>query len=900
MLAIRRVREVKMFETGSRVGPYKVEQLLEKGGMAEVYKARDTRLDRLVAIKVLPHHASANAKLLERFQLEGRAISGLSHPNICRLFDVGREANEHFLVLEYLEGETLADRLDRGPLSLEECLRISLDMAEALDHAHRRGILHRDIKPANIMITKNGARLMDFGVAKLFQPPTDSGTEGANRKVAQLTDAGKIVGTYDYMAPEQLEGKEVDSRTDIFSLGAVMYEMVTRERAIKRGAGTRMRMLSGTPVAEGTQQWKALSPPSFDHLVKLCLEEDSDDRWQSARDLANELQWISASLDDPLQKQIQPSRRRWVPAAILTTVGLVGGITAVSFFPRRNVDQQSFVRFSIPAPGGSSLNVRMTGGMVSVSPDGHHVAFIATKDDIPNLWIRSLGDNTPVRLADTKGASYPFWSADNQTIGFFADGKLKIVDITGSPPIVICDAPDPRGGAWSMNGTILFSPDFKGALYAVTVQNKVPRPVTQPKLNSFESHRWPSFLPDGRHFLLTVLGGATQHGIYIGSLDNAGLLQILPDSSRAEYSEVGYLFFDRDGNLVAQRFDPKQFHLSGEVIKIATGIPTSFGHAAFSTSENGTIVYRAIGRAETQLAIYDENGRVRKNLPISADESFTDLSLSPDGTRLVVTLAMGRGGSAGSDLWIYEINSGRFFPLTRNESSMTGIWNPGGTRITFSERVNGNTDLFETDLANGGTTKLVYHSAQDKSPLAWSHDGKYLVYSVATSDNNVDYMVLPLAEPRVPYLIRKTIRVRPQATVSISPDDHWIAFTSAESGMSQIYVSPFPAASDSKYQVSVEGGGEPTWGRSGKSIYFLSRLNRMMRMDLTMKNGIIATKPQELFPNRAVNDIQEIAGAVDYVLLPDGPQFVIRTTVPQHAAADLDVLVNSQQLLGAK
>ena len=231
---------------------------------------------------------------------------------------------------------------------------------------------------------------------------------------------------------------------------------------------------------------------------------------------------------------------------------------------------------------------------------------------------------------------------------------------------------------------------------------------------------------------------------------------------------------------------------------------------------------------------------------------------------------------------------------------MTGIWNPGGTRITFSERVNGNTDLFETDLANGGTTKLVYHSAQDKSPLAWSHDGKYLVYSVATGDNNVDYMVLPQAEPRAPYLILKTIRVRPQATVSISPNDHWIAFTSAESGMSQIYVSPFPAASDSKYQVSVEGGGEPTWGRSGQSIYFLSRLNRMMRMDLTMKNGIIATKPQELFPNRAVNDIQEIAGAVDYVLLPDGPQFVVRTTVPQHAAADLDVLVNSQQLLGAK
>lgn len=677
MLAIRHIREVRMFETGSRVGPYKVEQLLERGGMAEVYRARDTRLDRLVAIKVLPHHSSTNAKLLERFHLEGRAISGLSHPNICRLFDVGREANEHFLVLEYLEGETLADRLDREPLSLDECLRIAIEMAEALDHAHRRGILHRDIKPANIMLTKNGARLMDFGVAKLFQPPTDSGTEGAGRNLAQLTDAGKIVGTYDYMAPEQMEAKEVDSRTDIFSLGAVMYEMVTRERALKRSVGTRSKILPATALAEATQQRKVISPPALDHLIKQSLEEDPDDRWQSARDLAKELQWIAASQNNPPQNQIPQWRRQWVPAVILTMFAIAVGITLALLFPRRDVGQRGFVRFSIPAPEGSSLNVRMTGGMVSVSPDGHHVAFIATKDDIPTLWIRSLGDSTPVRLTDTKGASYPFWSADNQTIGFFADGKLKIVDITGSPPIVICDAPDPRGGAWSKDGTILFSPDFKGALSAVTVQNKVPRQVTQPKLDSFESHRWPSFLPDGRHFLLTVLGGGTEHGIYIGSLDNAGLIPILPDSSRAEYSEVGYLFFDRDDNLVAQRFDPVHFRLRGEVIKIATGIPTSFGHAAFSTSENGTIVYRAIGRAETQLAIYDENGRVRKNLRISPDESFTDLNLSPDGTRLAVTRAAGRGGSTGSDVWIYEIASSRFFPLTRNGSSMAGIWNPG-------------------------------------------------------------------------------------------------------------------------------------------------------------------------------------------------------------------------------
>jgi serine/threonine protein kinase len=887
-----------MLECGHRLGPYRIERLLEQGGMAAVYLARDTRLERVVAIKVVHRDVSKNAKLRERFEVEARAISGLSHPNICRLFDIGTDSDGEFLVLEYLEGETLSDRLDNGPLPFEDSLRIAIEMADALDHAHRRGILHRDIKPSNIMLTNSGARLMDFGVAKLLRPSTDSGTVSKNRRLPQLTDAGKIVGTYDYMAPEQLEGKEVDARTDIFSLGAVIYEMATRERALKRAVGARSPITSSGDDASLSGKRKTLYPDSFHHIVEVCLAESPEERWQNARDLSNELRWIRGLQTGDTRRKVLMRGRRLAAAIILMILVAGSTIALRPVFHRFHASEPRLINFRITSPPGSSLNVRLTGGMMAVSPDGQRIAFVATQNDITAIWIRSLSDSTPVRLRDTEGAAYPFWSPDSHTIAFFAGGKLKVVDMTNSPVISLCDAPDTRGGSWSKNGTILFSPEFKGGLYAVTLQNTSPRPITHPTTNSFESHRWPSFLPDGNHFLFTVLS-SSQPGIYIGALDNPKTTPILPDASKAEYFELGYLLFARDDNLVAQKFDPIQFRLSGEVIRIATGIPVSYGYAAFSSSDNKLIAYRAMGSLQTQMAVCDKNGKVLKMLPLPADKDLNEFKLSPTQDRLAMTLVTGRGGSRGFDVWIYELASGRFFPLTNNGVSGTAIWSRGGTHITFSKRTDGKTDLFEMELADKGLTTLLYHSTEYKVPLAWSHSGKYLVYCVAAGESTVKYMVLTREEPRVPYLLLTTTTTRPQASISISPDDHWIAYSSSESGLKQIYVSPFPGPSESKHQVSVDGGSEPTWDKSGHSIYFLDLRNRMMKVDLRIGKDISASRPEELFRKPPeVSDMQQMPGAVEYMLMLDGPQFVLSTKVFQRPTADLEVLVNYGQAFG--
>jgi eukaryotic-like serine/threonine-protein kinase len=880
-----------MFAQGHQLGPYRIERLLERGGMAEIYKARDTRLERSVAIKVLHRHASGSPKLRERFEVEARAISGLSHPSICRLFDLGRDGDVEFLVLEFLEGETLSDRLDKGPLPFEECLQIAVDMAEALDHAHRRAILHRDIKPSNIMLTNGGARLLDFGVAKLLRPATDSETDPRRLKLEQVTEDGKIVGTYDYMAPEQLEGKHVDARTDIFSLGAVIYEMATQERALRRSTGKQWRR---KPVGEDAGHSgirKILEPLPFNHVVEVCLNESPEDRWQSARDLANELRWIQRSQTGTSGRRIWKGPRSWAAAMVITVLIVGGWIASGALFHRPNAYRRTSISLGIPAPKGTSLDVRMTGGMFAASPDGQRLAFLATQNDITTIWIRSLSDNTPVQLKDTDGAAYPFWSPDSRTIGFFAGGKLKIVDVAGSPATVVCDAPDTRGGSWSKNGTILFSPQIKGGLYAVTLQNRVPRQITHPPANSFESHRWPSFLPDGKHFLYSVLA-SSQPGIYVGTLDESNAVPVLPDVSKAEYSAaLGRLFYLRNDNLVAQPFDPNHLHLSGETIRITTGIPISNGYGAFSASDSGLIAYRAVGSLDTQLSVCDKSGKTLEILPIPSVDNISDPSLSPNRDGLAVTLAT---GASALDVWILELSSGRFYPLTKNGVSTMGIWAPDGRHISLTERIEGNSDLYETELGSGSSPTLLYHSAQEKVPIAWSHDGRYLVYCVFTLENKVDYMVLPIGEKRAPYLLLRTSITRPQAVhAAISPDDRWIAFTSSESGVKQIYVSPFPGPIQTKYQVSLDGGTEPTWDNSGHTLYYLSLHNRMMKVDLRVGEDIIGAKPEELFQNQHLGDNgAERFGMVEYVLIPNGPRFVLVTRSPRRADQDIEVFVD--------
>src|SRR5882672_7715851 len=541
---------------GRRLGPYEILSSVGAGGMGEVYRARDTRLDRIVAIKVLPTHLADRSELRDRFEREARTIASLNHPHICTLHDIGQQDGIDYLVMEYLEGETLAQRLQKGPLPLEQVLQYAIEIADALDKAHRKGVTHRDLKPGNIMVTKTGAKLLDFGLAKLRQdvaPATPlSQLPTANDAI---TAQGTILGTLQYMAPEQLEGKEVDARTDIFAFGAVVYEMATGKRAFEGNSQASVigAILRDDPPA--VSSLRPMTPPALDRVVKRCLTKDPDDRWQSANDLANEVKWIAEGGAQAGEAGRGPAgsrrweRANWLLTATFLLLALAGGATWWQASNRR--PPPMYFHTSVPFPAND----------LALSPDGRMLAMVAYSAPANNymLWTYEVGGQRPSSLDATQGATYPFWSPDGKFIGFFADGKLKKVEVSGGKVQVLCDAPNGRGGAWNRDGVIVFTPDGVGGLSRVSSLGGSPVEMTKPDTSRFEwSHRWPVFLPDGKHFLYLAAnfsGHLENNAIFLGSLDSQERRLLVSTSANAAYSEPGYLVYLRDRTLVAQPFD---------------------------------------------------------------------------------------------------------------------------------------------------------------------------------------------------------------------------------------------------------------------------------------------------------------------------------------------------------
>ncbi|MGH9363953.1 MAG: protein kinase domain-containing protein, partial [Thermoanaerobaculia bacterium] len=540
---------------GFRLGPYEVLAPLGAGGMGEVYKAKDTRLERTVAIKVLPAHLSSSEEMRQRFEREARAISQLSHPHICALYDVGSHEGTEYLVMEYLEGETLATRLAKGSLPLDQTLSCGIQIADALDKAHRQGIVHRDLKPGNVMLTKSGVKLLDFGLAKLRQAESEPvasrlsalGTEGT-----PLTAEGTLLGTLQYMAPEQLEAKEADARTDIFAFGATLYEMATGRKAFSGTSQASLisAIMTAEPALISTIQ--PMTPPALDRMVKTCLAKDPDERWQNAHDLMRELRWIAelgsqAGVPGPVVAR-RKSRERfsWGLTAVTLLVALAAVAAAVRYAHRAAMLARP-MRSSMVLPEKSALRA------AAISPDGTRVVFVARDSSGRNLlWIRPLDSLAVQPLPGTENPSFPFWSPDSRFIGFFADGKLKKIDASGGPPQTLCDAPVNRGGTWNREGVILFAPVSDGPIYRVSASGGLPTPVTRLDPSRGEtSHRWPFFLPDGQHFLYLVasFGGPKEKtGIYVGSLDSKEEKFLLPANSSVAYAPPGYLLFFRERN----------------------------------------------------------------------------------------------------------------------------------------------------------------------------------------------------------------------------------------------------------------------------------------------------------------------------------------------------------------
>ena len=916
-------------QPGARLGPYEVLSALGAGGMGEVYKARDARLDRTVAIKVLSEALAADPQFRERFDREARAISRLTHPHICTLYDVGEQTGTAYLVMELLEGETLAERLTKGALPLEQALTIATQIASALEKAHRAGITHRDLKPANIMLTKAGAKLLDFGLAK--SGAGRAGTSGGAGNAAglstlpttppQLTQQGMILGTFQYMAPEQLEGEEADARTDLFAFGAVFYEMLTGKRAFegKSQASLISAIMSSEPAPVSALQ--PLTPPALERLVKTCLAKDPDDRWQSAGDLLRELKWAANAAPPPDRAGLVVARRNgrevvaWSVAAVGVLAALAIGL--VGYRQRTPADIPVFRTTILPPDDVSFAGSTAAADRFALSPDGRRIAFVARGEDQRTLlWVRPLDQLTAQPLASTDGASSPFWSPDSRFIAFYAQGKLKKIDAAGGPPLTLTDTVQggggTGGGTWNRDDVIVFSPRSGSGLFRISASGGVSSPVTAIDVASNErGHQYPFFLPDGRQFLYVSRGTATSPtavgGVYVGALDSKERKQIFKGGSNTTYAR-GSLLFLRDATLMAQAFDTGTLELTGDPAPLAEtidigGLTGAFG--AFGVSETGLLAYQTRGGdLRSQLTWFDRTGKLVATVGEPADQM--NLQLSPNGTQLAVSVL--DPATNARDLWIHDLardNLRKRFTFDPSDD-LQAVWSPDGSRLIFNSARKGTQDVYQkASTGAGAEDAIVADSTNNKYPTSWSPDGRFVLFFIGSANSKTgnDLWLLPLSGDRkATPLLQVPFN---QIDARFSPDGRWIAYGSNESGQrSEVFVMPFggaaagatrsPDGSEGKWQVSSSGGSVPRWRRDGKELFYLSDDNTLMAATVNGQGSAF-----EVGAVRALFEIQRRMAAYlgynsgnNYDVSPDGQRFLVNVAVAGQTTAPIALVVN--------
>jgi eukaryotic-like serine/threonine-protein kinase len=863
--------------------------------MGEVFKARDTRLDRTVAIKILPEALAADPQFRERFDREARAISQLTHSHICRLYDVGHQDPStgsgpavYYLVMEYLDGETLADRLARGAVPLDQALRIAIEIATALDTAHRAGIVHRDLKPGNIMLTKAGAKLLDFGLAKSSPVATSSSMSMLpTTPAAARTAVGTILGTFQYMAPEQLEGRDADARTDIFAFGTVIYEMLTGKKAFEgRSQATLIAAIIGstpTPMSE----LQPLTPAGLDQIVLRALAKDPDDRWQTARDLLSQLKWIAESGSRAGAPVAAPPARRgrmalaWVLCGVLAV--LLAAVTTAALWKVTGVPPQAgIVRLMIVPPENQHVF-----GAPIVSPDGRRIAFVATTPEgTSKLWLRPIDAVAPQPLPGTEGATYPFWSPDSRFIAFFASGQLKKIDVAGGSPQTICEATNGRGGAWNKAGVIIFSQRVSSALVQVSSAGGSPTPLTTLDPSKGEqSHRFPHFLPDGRHFLFVTLTKSENAGVYVGDLDSKTIVRVITADSEAWYG-AGYLVFGRKNTLFAQAFDPERALLgSGEPTPIAEQISLgpNTGGLSYSLSETGVLTY--VGGAQSAIGQFtwvDRAGRALGTLGQPA--LVASPSLSPDASRVAIEIIQ----DASSDIWVGDVTRWLMARATFDPAAdSNAVWSPRGDRIAFaSERGSrGFSDIYMRPASGAGGDELVLSTAKAKFPFAWTPDGSAILYLEVATKGTELWGVPVVGEHRPFAYVQNGFNLNnPQ----LSPDGRWVAYASNESGRNEIYVQSYPAPT-AKAQVSLEGGNQPRWRRDMKELFYMAADRRLMAVPITAGAALQPGPATVLFETHLLDS--PLTAASQYDVAPDGQRFLMAVT-KQTAEVPVTVVLN--------
>jgi Tol biopolymer transport system component len=852
--------------------------------MGEVWRGRDTRLGRDVAVKILAEKVAQNEQFRARFDREAKVISSLNHPNICTLFDVGEHESMNFLIMELIEGESLADRLSKGPLPPDQVLRYGAQIAEALDRAHKQGIVHRDLKPGNVMLTKTGAKLLDFGLARSdFDGGRVHGLTEMPTQARPLTQEGMILGTFQYMAPEQLEGVEVDARTDIFALGALLYEMATGQRAFKGNSRTSLIAAIVSSHPPPVSQISPMSPPALDHVLRKCLEKDPDDRWQSAHDVAAELHWIAeagsqAGVASPIM--LRRKNRERLAWGLNIVTAAIAVAAAWMFFQNRQPPRHK-IETSIVAPAG--YRAALNGGL-ALSPDGANMAavFIDERGE-RSLWLRSLSANRYRQIDGTREAAYPFWSPDGRSVGFFADGKMKVVDVNGGGMRVICDAPTGRGATWNAEGTLIVSQSTAEPLMKVSANGGTPVPLTALRKGE-TSHRWPSFLPDGRRFLFVIAGPGGSR-LAASSLDDPSKITVLFDrGSAAQYVPAGFILFTRDNALIAQRYDASHERLTGDPVTISEQIAlTDRYFALFSVSRDGTVLLqRGTGFFPTQIVWSGRDGKP-EGVVTSTPGLYFCPSLSHDGRRLAIDSSNTVDGNG--DIWIYDLQRNVGSRLTYdvlNESSP--LWTSDDKHIVYYSGALGSGGIYT--IAAGGTGKGERLSTDqlERRPTDVSRDGKWILFNTLGGAAGVgDVGVWSTEEKKGRPLLATPFLER---CAQLSPDAKWVTYESDESGRGEIYVRSFPE-SEEKWRISVDGGSMPAWRADGRELYYISSERKMMAVAVTTTPSFQAGTPVPLFKAELRDHPTR-----QYDVTADGKHFVLNQQMGSGPAEPLTLIQN--------
>jgi serine/threonine protein kinase len=863
--------------------------------MGEVYKAMDTKLGRTIAVKVLPAEVSTDPAHLRRFEREARAVSALHHPNIVAVYDVGQEGPTSYIAMELVDGQTLRDALAGGPLPVRKLLDIALQIADALAAAHEAGIIHRDVKPSNVVLSKDGfVKLLDFGLSK--RPPIKTPESDSKTLTHSLSETtpGALVGTVEYMSPEQASGRPIDFRSDQFSFGVLLYEMASGRRPFRRETttDTLVAILRDEPAP--VEQLRPDLPPPLRWLIDRCLAKAADERSASTRDLARDLRElrdhfseIRTGSPEEIPKEQGPVAKRALWIAVPALAALL--IAAAILMSRKGVTPISNpVRFPIFPPEHGSFNFDGDSpAPVAMSADGRKLVYGARdRNGRGRLWVRLIEEVEAKSLPGTEGATYPFWSPDGRFIGFFADGKLKKIGLSGGPSQTLADARSGRGGTWSRQGVILFAPQGEGPLYRVGASGGEATAVTHlVKPNVGETHRWPMFLPDGQHFLYAINDqgkSLPEGGIYLGDLGSRKARRLVTESSSAAYAPPGYVLFARSGALLALPFDPKSLKSTGDPVMVADRVDSHpyRWNAVFAVSESGSLTYMAGPSVSlSRLVWLDRTGKGLGAIREPAD--YGGLRLSPSGDRCAVEIRDPRSGTI--DVWILDLVRRLATRLTSGAPiSDCPTWSPDESRIAFTSDRQKRWDIYERSVTSTAPERLLLESEGQKTLTDWSPDGRFLVLTMTGKEgfwlySLLDRRLLPYFETSLPVTAGR-----------FSPDGRWMAYVSEETGQPEVYVSPFPTPAR-KWQVSTTGGSQPVWNRNGRELYFLTP-------DRKLVTAKIVTQPE--FHIETVETLFEVAEKPSpsdiplYDVSPDGSRFLVNMPLDDAGSEPLTVVLN--------